>query len=450
MYLYKSKYQDIKNRKNRNLIIMKLVTLLSSTFIFLSSCSSVYAENQNNILKSDIKEQNNISIDDLESENLMLLVIADSEVKNLPIDKADLFLKLYNYNKSREGYAVQYLNALNNNGLFENVISEAEKLNLKNDEIIREIAKAYLGLENFGMAIDTISKIINKNSLDYAFLADIGLKLRDIDMALINLKEAYNKSGSKQFAMALARLEHIYLKMSDEAINLLENHNKNYSFDFDITRYLAEIYRDSFKYNESLKLYQKLYSESEDQNIANEIIDLMTILSLKDDLIKFLKDTNSNNLLLLSLYFNKYLFEDGYKLSEKLYSETGELEYLAQNAMFEYELYQKLNKKDQTSLLNIIKKLETVVVKLNDPTFLNYVGYLMVDHNIRIKDGVKYIREALKLEPDSPYITDSLAWGEYKLGNCKEAKKHIETVVKNIGTSEPEIKEHFEKINSCK
>ncbi len=432
---------------------MKFATFLSSTVIFFSSCSSVYAENPNFYLSSNENNQttqNNISLEDLEAENLLLLVIADSEVQNLQVDRSVLYLKLYEQRGGNNSYAIQYLNSLNSNGQFEKAISESERLTLKSDDAVREVAKAYFNLENYGMALDVISRIINKDSIDYAFLADIHLKLRDIDTALINLNEAYKQSGSKQFVMAIARIQHIYLRNSDEAIKLLENHNKIYSFDVDVARYLAEVYRDVAKHNESLQIYKKLYSENDDQNIANEIAELMSILSLHDDLIKFLKSSGSNDIYLLRLYLDKKMYEEGFQLSNKLYSETGDGEFLAQNAIFEYELNKKAGLKDHIFLPRVVAKLEKVVHKLKDSTFYNYLGYLMIDHNYRVKDGMKYIREAIKLEPDSPYIIDSLAWGEYKLGNCKEAKKNMELVVNKIGKEEPEIKDHWEKINSCK
>lgn len=430
---------------------MKFATFFSSTLIFFSSCSSVFAENPitSQIENNQTVKNNIINIEDLEAENLLLLVIADSEVQNLPIDRSSLYLKLYEQRKD-DGYAVQYLNALISNGQYEKVISETERLNLKNNDSTRQVARAYFGLENYGMAIDFISKIANKDEGDYAFLAEVYGKLRDVDSALINLNEAYKKSGSKSIVMSIARIQHLYLRNSNEAINILENHNKNYGFDNDVARYLAEIYRDVARYSDSLQIYQKLYSENDDQNIANEIVELMSMLSLQTDLIKFLQTSGSNDLYLLRLYLDKKMFEQGFQLSNKLYSETGDSEYLAQNAIFEYELNKQAGQKEQIFLPRIISKLEKVVDKLKDSTFYNYLGYLMIDHNYRVKDGVKYIREAIKIEPDSPYIIDSLAWGEYKLGNCKDAKKHMESVVDKIGKEELEIKDHWEKINSCK
>ena len=48
-----------------------------------------------------------------------------------------------------------------------------------------------------------------------------------------------------------------------------------------------------------------------------------------------------------------------------------------------------------------------------------------------IKKGIKLVKEALLKEPNSPFYLDSLAWGYYKIGKCKEAKKIMNKFVKN-------------------
>jgi hypothetical protein len=73
----------------------------------------------------------------------------------------------------------------------------------------------------------------------------------------------------------------------------------------------------------------------------------------------------------------------------------------------------------------------------------------MINHDIRVKDGLKYAKNALEIEPDSVYILDSVAWGEFKLGNCKDAFSYMKKVVDEIGTDDKEINRHWQKINSC-
>ena len=98
-------------------------------------------------------------------------------------------------------------------------------------------------------------------------------------------------------------------------------------------------------------------------------------------------------------------------------------------------------------LNSIIEKFEKVIKEIHDPLFLNYYGYLLIDHDIDIEKGIGLVREALLKEPNSPYYLDSLAWGLYKLGKCKEAQEIMDRIGKDV--TEEEILEHMRKIKEC-
>jgi len=87
---------------------------------------------------------------------------------------------------------------------------------------------------------------------------------------------------------------------------------------------------------------------------------------------------------------------------------------------------------------------------VDDPLYLNYLGYLMIDHDLNITEGMGYVRKALEKQPGSPFYIDSLAWGNYKLGECTEALRLMKQVESMIGTEEEEVKEHLKAIEKCK
>jgi|APFre7841882724_1041349.scaffolds.fasta_scaffold32729_2 tetratricopeptide (TPR) repeat protein len=51
----------------------------------------------------------------------------------------------------------------------------------------------------------------------------------------------------------------------------------------------------------------------------------------------------------------------------------------------------------------------------------NALGYSLADRNLRLPEAQTLIRKALELAPNDPFITDSLGWVEYRLGNRDEA-----------------------------
>jgi tetratricopeptide (TPR) repeat protein len=57
----------------------------------------------------------------------------------------------------------------------------------------------------------------------------------------------------------------------------------------------------------------------------------------------------------------------------------------------------------------------------------NALGYSLADRNLRLTDARALIRKALDLSPGDPFITDSLGWVEYRLGNRNEALRLLRT-----------------------
>jgi len=51
----------------------------------------------------------------------------------------------------------------------------------------------------------------------------------------------------------------------------------------------------------------------------------------------------------------------------------------------------------------------------------NALGYSLADRNIRLNEARQLINQALAFAPDDPFITDSLAWVEFRSGNTQEA-----------------------------
>jgi tetratricopeptide (TPR) repeat protein len=53
----------------------------------------------------------------------------------------------------------------------------------------------------------------------------------------------------------------------------------------------------------------------------------------------------------------------------------------------------------------------------------NALGYSLADRSQRLPEARELIQRALELMPGDPFITDSLGWVEYRLGNLDEAER---------------------------
>ena len=56
----------------------------------------------------------------------------------------------------------------------------------------------------------------------------------------------------------------------------------------------------------------------------------------------------------------------------------------------------------------------------------NALGYSLADRNVRLVEARELIRKALELAPGDPFITDSMGWVEFRLGNKAEALRLLE------------------------
>ncbi len=70
-----------------------------------------------------------------------------------------------------------------------------------------------------------------------------------------------------------------------------------------------------------------------------------------------------------------------------------------------------------------------LAINPDDADTLNYLGYTWVDRGENLTEAFEMIRKAVKLEPQSGAIVDSLGWAHYKLGQYSLAKEKLEDAV---------------------
>ncbi len=56
----------------------------------------------------------------------------------------------------------------------------------------------------------------------------------------------------------------------------------------------------------------------------------------------------------------------------------------------------------------------------------NALGYSLAERNVRLPEARELIQKALEFAPSDPFITDSMGWVEFRLGNTREAAQILE------------------------
>jgi tetratricopeptide (TPR) repeat protein len=64
-----------------------------------------------------------------------------------------------------------------------------------------------------------------------------------------------------------------------------------------------------------------------------------------------------------------------------------------------------------------------------NPSALNFLGYLLADHNRKLEEAEALIQRAVDAEPDNGAFLDSLGWVYYRLGRFQEARAKLERAV---------------------
>ncbi len=282
---------------------------------------------------------------------------------------------------------------------------------------------------------------------DYLLTSDIYTKRKEFDLAVRYLESAYEKEHNEKILDKMSIILYINLDKKKEAIAYLETHSRMMGCSELICHRLAAFYSNDNNVEGLLSTYLRLYKYKKDESIAKKIIQTYTYKGDYLSLISFLEESGSDDEVLLQLYVFLKKYEKAYKLADKLYEESGDINYLGQSAIYEYEIngvhtIQKVVQK-------VIEKLKHVVVMKKDAKYLNYLGYIMIEHDIDVEDGLHFVDDALVIKPESVYYLDSRAWGYYKLGQCKKAKQIITKVLTLEGGDDPEVLGHKKIIDRC-
>jgi len=76
------------------------------------------------------------------------------------------------------------------------------------------------------------------------------------------------------------------------------------------------------------------------------------------------------------------------------------------------------------------------------PPALNFVGYVLADHDRELPEARKLIERALEKDPDNGAYVDSYGWVLYRQGDLGAARSHLERAVR-LTEGDPVVREHL-------
>ncbi len=94
------------------------------------------------------------------------------------------------------------------------------------------------------------------------------------------------------------------------------------------------------------------------------------------------------------------------------------------NLLYEQSMVvEKLDRVDEMEAL--LKRV--IAIKPDHHHAYNALGYSLADRGVRLEEARTLIKKALELSPGEPFITDSLGWVEFRLGNRDEALRLLQS-----------------------
>ena len=386
-----------------------------------------------------------------EGEDLLIVyALRTEEVGRFDI-AAELFEKLYKKSGKKE-YLHRELHDMLAARKFDEVVKKVDELlsdaDVVDPDLLRFKVLALTYMKRFREAKSAALQLvgITKKSEDYLLLADIYVQLKKYDMAVKYLEGAYSKNYDEKILDRISIILFMNLQRQKDAIAQLETHSRMFGCSERICNRLLSFYSKLGDVNGMLSVYRRYYKINPNEEILKKIVQLYVYKKDYIGLRLFLEEHEVEDDVLLQLYVSTKEYKKAYKLAYKLYKKTGNIDYLGQGAIYEYEAYEHPKR---SRLKKIVKELEKVIAQKPSPLYLNYLGYLLIDHNIDVKKGMRYVKEALKEDPTSAYYLDSLAWGYYKLGKCRKAKRIFDRVRKLEGGDDQEVRKHYKKVLQC-
>lgn len=394
-----------------------------------------------------------------EQEDLFIMMALDSEKAQKPLDSFNYYNKLYK-NTLKEDYLKKAIFYSYKAKKFNEMYLLSQKAVVKfpkyEEYYTQQIIVALLSQNKITKAMNIAKKLIKKhpNATSYEIMANVFYAKEDYNNSLKYYESAYTINQNETTLIKLTTILYTYLNQKDVALAYLETYLQTKGCTKLVCDKLMLIYQEQGNVDGMLSILNRMYLKYK-RNPALYKTTLMiqnlivTLLEGKDikAAIKFLEKTKIDQTKLINLYYQDGQLKKALKITRKLYRKTRKADLLGKIAMYEFELA----KDKQKVMKHVIANFELALSSgINNASYQNYYGYLLIDFDINVKKGMQLIRRALKTAPNNVAYLDSLAWGYYKLDNCKKSLIIMKKVISVTGLKDQEINLHWNNIKACK
>jgi tetratricopeptide (TPR) repeat protein len=335
------------------------------------------------------------------------------------------------------------------------VLTELAKATPDDKEVRVLLGRSYLGQRQYAQSIEAFRSVLDADPEQVEAQYYLGVAYEQSGNAAEAAKVFSNmvtkaREGSEEYkANRMVFQQHLAaayqdLGQNDKAIALYEEMIKS-SPDAGARLYflLINAYRVNRQLDKAISLgKQQLAKNPDDVNIAlvyaRALADSGKTREGADLLAKALQANPSN----VDIYVNLsqvYVQSRKYAEAEKILRRAAERKIDGERVKFQLAtVYER--QKDYDRAEELFKEL----LKENprNATVLNYIGYMLADRGVRLDEAVRYVEQALEIEPANGAYLDSLGWAYFKRNDLEKAEKYLVRAVELV-KNDPVMYDHL-------
>jgi len=394
-----------------------------------------------------------------DNEDLLIMMAIDSEKSHKSIDSFNYYNELYKSTQKQDYLKKAIFYAFRAKKFTQMYVlsKKASTIFPKYHEYYsQQMIIALLSQTKINEAFPLAKKLLKKypNATSYEIMANVLYAKEDYKNSLKYYESAYAINQNETTLLKLTTILDTYLNQKDVSLAYLETYVQTKGCTKRVCDKLMLTYQEQGNVDGMLSILNRMYLKYKNNPqlhkttliIQNLIVSLLEKKDIKKA-IQFLEKTQIDQTKLINFYYQDGQLKKALTLTRKLYKKTRKPDLLGKIAMYEFELA----KDKQKVMKHVIANFELALSSgINNASYQNYYGYLLIDFNIDVKKGINLIKSALKTAPKNVAYLDSLAWGYYKIQECEKATKIMKEVVAVTGLKDKEIKLHWNNIKSCK
>ena len=250
-------------------------------------------------------------------------------------------------------------------------------------------------IQSIFLTSPALQEVIDKTSITSGLTPQIGLALSFYDMSV---------------ALSPLKLHETSLILNELAVYLFPDF---YLFHI----WGGELMESAENYREANRIYDRI-KEPTDLILLKKVINYTTENNHKEalPLLEKLLVSNPSDGLLFLMAGDSSTHEKKYEKAIQFYNKSVLLlqqrnlrTESAQALLSLGAIYDKLEQ-DEKAEEHLLQSLK---LDPNNPTTLNYLGYMWLDKQKNIDEAFNMVKKAYELSPEDPNIMDSMAWGYY-------------------------------------